>query len=91
MEEAMRRCLEALEKRRRNARAIIIWAALNAEAVRRLGKRWFEIRDRWLQEAWRRDQELLRDPKIREAIIKAYQAMDKWAAKYKDGLHPPGD
>ncbi|MCD6488243.1 MAG: hypothetical protein J7K21_03355 [Desulfurococcales archaeon] len=55
----------------KNLKEIIRQAVWNAEMVRKLGKKWFEIRDKWLEEAFKRDRELWRDPKIREALVKA--------------------
>jgi len=40
--------------------------------VKRMGTKWFEIRDRWLQEAFERDREMWKDPKIRKALIKTF-------------------
>ncbi len=49
-------------------------AKWEAEMVKKLGNKWFEIRDKWLSEALREDQKLLKDPKIRESLIKAILA-----------------
>jgi len=45
--------------------------------VRRLGVKWFEARDRWLIEAFKAVKEMWRDPRIREAEIKAILAKDR--------------
>ncbi|MEM2671958.1 MAG: hypothetical protein QXI64_10915, partial [Sulfolobales archaeon] len=58
---------------RRNLEDIVRHARWEAEMVKKLGKKWFEIRDRWLIEAWEADRELWKDPRIREAIIKALE------------------
>ncbi|MEM4971883.1 MAG: hypothetical protein QXE01_11610 [Sulfolobales archaeon] len=56
---------------------IIHQAMWNAEIVRKISVKWFEIRDRWLQEAFERDREMWKDTKIREALIKAILAKDR--------------
>ncbi len=69
---------EVREERRRNLEDIIRHAKWEAEMVRKLGKKWFEIRDKWLQEALEADMELWRrNPKIREALIKVIEAKDR--------------
>ncbi|MEM2302453.1 MAG: hypothetical protein QXR14_09630 [Sulfolobales archaeon] len=69
---------ELLEDRRRNLEDIIRHAIWNAEMVIRMGRRWFEIRDRWLNEAWRADMEMIkRNPEIREALIKSLEVKSK--------------
>ncbi|MGY0287322.1 MAG: hypothetical protein ACUX7D_00945 [Candidatus Methanodesulfokora washburnensis] len=47
--------------------------------VKKLGRKWFEIRDRWLNEA-SKDRELWRDPRVREALIRAILAKDRISA-----------
>jgi hypothetical protein len=59
------------EERRKNLEDIIRQARWNAEMVKKLGSKWFEIRDRWLQEAFERDREMWKDPKVREALMRA--------------------
>jgi hypothetical protein len=69
---------ELLEDRRRNLEDIFRHAIWNAEMVIRMGRRWFEIRDRWLNEAWRADMEMIkRNPEIREALIKSLEVKSK--------------
>ena len=46
--------------------------------VKKLGMKWFEMRDNWLIEAWEADREMWRDPKVREALIKTILAKDKY-------------
>jgi len=65
---------EAEEERRRNLEDIIRHARWEAEMVRRLGAKWFEIRDKWLIEAWEADREIWKNPRIRKALIKAILA-----------------
>ncbi len=70
--------LEGIEgERRRNLEDIIRHAWWEAEMVKKLGMKWFEIRDKWLIEAWEADKEMWKDPKIREALIRAVLAKDK--------------
>jgi len=71
---------EIEETRRKNLISIIEHAKWEAEMVRRLGMKWFEMRDRWLIEAFEAVKEMWRDPRIREAEIKAIMAKD--ALKY---------
>jgi hypothetical protein len=47
--------------------------------VKKLDRKWFEIRDRWLNEA-SKDRELWRDPRVREALIRAILAKDRMRA-----------
>jgi len=49
--------------------------------VKKLGAKWFEQRDKWLIEAWEADREMWRDPKVREALIKAILAKDRQQAR----------
>ncbi len=73
---------EALrEERERNLEDIIREAKWNALMVKRLGMKWFEIRDKWLNQAFQRDREAWRDPRIREALIKAILSRDKAGRK----------
>ncbi len=51
-------------------------AKWEAEMVRRLGRKWFEARDRWLWEALEADRKMWREPKVREALIKAVLAKE---------------
>ena len=75
MDHRLREELE--EERRRNLVDIIRHARWEAEMVRRLGAKWFEMRDEWLWRAWEADRDLWRDPRVREALLKAIHAMDK--------------
>ncbi|MDT7866764.1 MAG: hypothetical protein RRE21_07590 [Desulfurococcales archaeon] len=76
--------MKAIEdERRRNLISLLEHAVWNAEAVKKLGKRWFEIRDRWLNEALMRDKELWADPRVREALLKALEVKSK-LEKLKD-------
>jgi len=68
---------EVEEARRKNLVSIIEHARWEAEMVRRLGAEWFEARDRWLREAFEAVKEMWRDPKIREAEMKAILAKDR--------------
>ncbi|MCE4604249.1 MAG: hypothetical protein F7B20_04700 [Aeropyrum sp.] len=65
------------DERRRNMEDVMRQARWEAEMVRKLGKRWFEIRDRWLLEAWRADREMWRIPAVREALVRAIMARDR--------------
>jgi len=65
----LRRSIE--DDRERNIEDIIRQAKWNAEMVKKMGTKWFEIRDRWLQEAFEKDREMWKDQKIRKALIKA--------------------
>jgi len=67
---------EIEETRKKNLISIIEYARWEAEMVRGLGVKWFEMRDRWLIEAFERVREMWRDPKIRKAEIKAILAKD---------------
>jgi len=70
--------LEEIEEvRKKNLISIIEHARWEAEMVRELGVKWFEMRDMWLIEAFERVREMWRDPKIREAEIKAILAKDR--------------
>jgi len=68
---------EIEETRRKNLASIIEHAKWEAEMVRRLGAEWFEARDRWLRETFEAVKEMWRDPRIREAEIKAILAKDR--------------
>jgi len=68
---------EIEETRRKNLASIVEHARWEAEMVKKLGVEWFEARDRWLIEAFEVARELWRDPKIREAEIKAILAKDR--------------
>ena len=72
MGEELKRMVE--EDRRINLEAVIRDATWNAEMVKKLGAKWFELRDRWLNEAQERDMEILKDPKARNALLKALAA-----------------
>jgi len=74
MAESIREEVE--EARRKNLVSIVEHAKWEAEMVRRLGVKWFEARDRWLLKAFEAAKEMWRDPKIREAEIKAVLAKD---------------
>jgi len=68
---------EIEEERRRNLEDVVRHARWEAEMVKKLGDRWFEVRDRWLIDAFERDREMWRDPRVREALIKAILAKDR--------------
>jgi hypothetical protein len=72
MGEELKRMVE--EDRRINLKAVIRDAAWNAEMVKKLGAKWFELRDSWLNEAQERDMEVLEDSKARSALLKALAA-----------------
>ena len=66
------------EERRRNLKDAIRHAVWNAEMVRRLGEKWFEIRDRWLNEAFEADRRLWEScPEILEALKEAILTKDR--------------
>ena len=52
----LRRSIE--DDRERNIEDIIRQAKWNAVMVKKMGTKWFEIRDRWLQEAFEKDREM---------------------------------
>jgi len=62
------------EDRRMNLEAVIRDAAWNAEVVKKLGAKWFELRDSWLNEAQERDMEILEESKARCALLKVLAA-----------------
>ncbi|RUM46756.1 MAG: hypothetical protein DSY37_04495 [Hyperthermus sp.] len=72
---------EVVEERRRNLEDIVRHARWEAEMVKNQGMKWFETRDKWLIEAWEADREMWRDPKIRDALIKAILARDMLRGK----------
>jgi hypothetical protein len=74
------------EDRRINLKAVIRDAAWNAEMVKKLGAKWFELRDRWLNEAQERDVEILKDPKARSALLKALAAKSEVERLKEEGL-----
>jgi len=74
-------CEALLGVRGRNLEDAIRHARWEAEMVRRLEAEWFEQRDKWLIEAWLADMEMWRDSKIRNALIKAILAKDKYQGK----------
>lgn len=77
---------EVREERRRNLEDIIRHARWEAEMVRRLGSKWFEIRDKWLIEAYKADREMWKDPRVKEALIRAILAKDEARRKRSSGL-----
>lgn len=72
------------EERRKNIEDIVRDAKWNAEMVKKLGEKWFEIRDGWLNEVWERDMELQKDPEVRRALIKAMEVIDRVKRMRKD-------
>jgi len=68
---------EVEDERRKNLLSTIIYARWEAEMVKTLGEDWFEMRDKWLIEAFEKVKEMWRDPKIREAEIKAIISKDR--------------
>jgi len=68
---------EVEEVRKKNLASIVEHARWEAEMVRKLGVKWFEMRDKWLMEAFERTREVWKNPKIREAEIKAILVKDK--------------
>ena len=64
-------------ERLRNREDAVRHARWEAWMVRRLGEKWFEARDKWLSEALEADREMWKDPRVREALIKAILAKDK--------------
>ncbi|MEB3806402.1 MAG: hypothetical protein GSR73_02675 [Desulfurococcales archaeon] len=77
---------ELREERRRNLEDAIRHARWKALMVKKLGRKWFEARDKWLIQAWTVDREMWRDPRIREALIKSILARDK-AKQRRDPKH----
>jgi len=72
------RLLEEFRRDRlRNLEDAVRHAKWEAEMVRRLGPKWFEARDKWLWEALEADRRLWRDPRIREALLKAILAKSR--------------
>jgi len=72
---------EIEEDRKRNLEDIIRYARWEAEMARRLGAKWFEIRDAWLWESFEADRESWRDPRVREALIKTIMFVDELKRK----------
>jgi len=62
---------------KKNLEGIIHYAKWEAETVKKLGRKWFDIRDRWLWESFKADKEMWRNPKVREALIKTITFIDK--------------
>ena len=94
----MRVSREELEEERRRLREERVRQAVwEAEMVKKLGAKWFEMRDRWMVEAYRADVEAMRHPRIREAVLRAVLAsarLREEAARRLDPdlyLHPPED
>lgn len=52
--------------------------------VKRMGMKWFEIRDKWLIQSYEVDKEMWKDPKVREALIKAILARDRLGVEHGD-------
>ena len=65
------------EERKRNLEDTIRQAKWNAFMVKKLGTKWFEIRDKWLQDSFEKDKEMWKDPKIREALLKIFSKPTK--------------
>jgi len=63
--------------RRRNLGDVIKHARWEAEANRRLGRKWFELRDEWLIKAHEADKEMWKDARVREALVKAILTKDE--------------
>ena len=59
------------EERRRNLEDLIRQARWEADMVKKLGPKWFEMRDEWLYRALEADREAWKNPEVREALIKA--------------------
>ena len=60
---------ELEEERRRNLEDIIRFAKLEAEMVKKMGRKWFRMRDEWLRRAYEADAEFLRkNPEVAEAL-----------------------
>ncbi|PUA31637.1 MAG: hypothetical protein B7O98_09060 [Zestosphaera tikiterensis] len=68
-------------ERKKNLEDIIHYAKWEAETVKKLGRKWFDIRDRWLWESFKADKEMWRNPKVREALIKTITFIDKLKRK----------
>ena len=64
-------------ERRRNLEDVIRHARWEARMVLEMGVEWFRARDNWLVEAWEADKEMWKNPKVREALIKAILAKDR--------------
>lgn len=67
---------EILGERRRNLEDLIRHARWEAEMVKKMGKKWFKVRDEWLIRSYEADKAMLKDPVIREALIKAIKLVD---------------
>ena len=65
------------QERRRNLEDLIRQARWEAEMVKKLGPEWFEMRDEWLHRALEADRETWKNPKVREALIKAITSKPK--------------
>ncbi len=75
---------EVEQERRRNLEDVIRHARWEAEMVKRMGMKWFEIRDKWLIQSYEVDKEMWKDPKVREALIKAILARDRLGVEHGD-------
>ena len=78
---------ELREERHRNLEDTIRHARWEAEIARRLGRKWFEMRDNWLIQAYEADREMWKDPKVREALIKAILARNRKSRRSASSLH----
>ncbi len=64
-------------EKRRNLRDTIRHARWEAEMVKKLGMKWFRIRDEWLVKSYEADKKMWENPVVREALIKAVLLKDK--------------
>ncbi len=63
---------------------VIRHARWEDKMVKRMGMKWFEIRDVWLIQSYEVDEEMWKDPKVREALIKAILARDRLGVERGD-------
>jgi len=75
MDQNIRREID--DERKRNLEDIIRYARWEAEMAKKLGVKWFELRDKWLWESFEADRERWRDPRVREALIKMIMVVDE--------------
>ena len=68
---------ELLLERKRNLKDIIRYTKWNAEMVKRLGIEWFDIVGKWNESHWKGVYEAMKNPRIREATLRAIEAIDR--------------
>ena len=65
------------EEKRRMLEEEIRHARWEARMVKKYGRKWFEWRDSWLWRALEADMQMWRDPRVREALIRALLARER--------------